>query len=245
MCSVIENLSIKMVPKTTTNTWANWATKCTNSNSRDYISYVLSCPYSTVLPNSFILLLEYQVKDSFVLVQKLEEGIYVCINCQDSIAINNLKNKADLHNLRKQKCSHCEAAHILDEKRELENVEEVKLNDQKDQIFKIITEPNEVNIVFPRKKSDDGNVKPGIVVKNNRLSKRRCKTCKGREGCIHLGIFLQAEQEEEILGKIESLRLKEKEDIEKKTEVQSNSKNGKKFELNKTKKLCREKTNAK
>ena len=142
MCSVIENLSIKMVPKTTTNTWANWATKCTNSNSRDYISYVLSCPYSKVLPNSFILLPEYQV-------------------------------------------------HILDEKRELENVEEVKLNDQKDQIFYIITEPNEVNILFPRKKSGDGNVKPGIVVKNKRMSKRRCKTCKEREGCIHLGIFLK------------------------------------------------------
>ena len=147
-----------------------------------------------------------------------------------------MKNKADLHNLRKQKCSHCEAAHILDEKRKLENVKEVNLNDQKDQILNITTEPNEVNIVFPRKKSDDRNVKPGIVVKNKRLSKRRCKTCKGQEGCIHLGIFLQAEEEEEILGKIESLRLKEKEDIENHTEVQSNSKTGKKFELIKTKK---------
>ena len=45
------------------------------------------------------------------------------------------------------------------------------------------------------------------------MSKRRCKTCKGLEGCIHLSIFLQAEREEELLGKIESLRLKEKENI--------------------------------
>ena len=66
------------------------------------------------------------------------------------------------------------------------------------------------------------------VVKKQRMSKRRCKRCKGREGSIHLGIFLQADQKEEILGKFESLRLKEKENTEKNTEVQSNSKNGKK-----------------
>ena len=72
------------------------------------------------------------------------------------------------------------------------------------------------------------------------MSKSWCKTCKGLEGCIHLGIVFQAEQEEEILGKIESLRLKEKEHIEKKTEVKSNSKNGKKIELIKKKSRMRE-----
>ena len=62
------------------------------------------------------------------------------------------------------------------------------------------------------------------------MTKRRFKTCKGREGCIHLSIFLQAEKEE-LIENMGSLRLKEKEAAEKKTEIKSNVITGKKFKV--------------
>ena len=42
------------------------------------------------------------------------------------------------------------------------------------------------------------------------MSKHRCKTCKGRDGCVHLNIFKLAQSENDLADGLGSLRLQEK-----------------------------------
>ena len=51
-----------------------------------------------------------------------------------------MNEKADLTEIVKQECKHTEVARIIDEKREIENEAEVKIDNCKDQIYNIITE---------------------------------------------------------------------------------------------------------
>ena len=53
------------------------------------------------------------------------------------------------------------------------------------------------------------------------MTKRRCKTCQGREGCIHLSIFKQAVEEDDLIKSLNSMRLKKLNKDNKKTEVSS------------------------
>jgi len=202
-------------------TWDTWARKCTSSSNSTYINQALSCPVAKVLPNKLVLLPEDQQNNSFVLIRKFIKNVFCCTKCHDPTSIENMNE------IVKQECKHSEVARIIDEKREIENEAEVKIDNCKDQIYNIITEPVEVNVVYPKYTA---NAKPGVVVKSKRMTKRRCKTCKGREGCIHLSIFLQAKKEE-LIENMGSLRLKEKEAAEKKTEIKSNVITGKKFKV--------------
>ena len=49
-----------------------------------------------------------------------------------------------------------------------------------------------ISVVYPalNLRSPSGKkVRPGVVVLSSRMSKRRCRTCPGRDGCIHVSIY--------------------------------------------------------
>ena len=71
--------------------------------------------------------------------------------------------------------------------------------------------------IEPRRK----RMGPGVVVNSSRMTKRRCETCKGREGCIHLSIFKQAEEEDTLIKSLDSMRITNKKTDIKETEVSS------------------------
>ena len=58
---------------------------------------------------------------------------------------------------------------------------------------------------------------PSESTKNAKMSKPRCRTCSGREGCFHLVIFNKAKEEENTMQSYESARLGEKENLARKT----------------------------
>ena len=53
------------------------------------------------------------------------------------------------------------------------------------------------------------------------MSKHRCRTCKGREGCYHLVIFNLAKDEDTKVKNLESNRLADKENLKRKTNVET------------------------
>ena len=56
-----------------------------------------------------------------------------------------------------------------------------------------------------------------MIEKNAKMSKPRCRTCSGREGCFHLVIFHKAKEEKKTMESYESARLGEKENLARKT----------------------------
>ena len=91
---------------------------------------------------------------------------------------------------------------------------------ERDQIFLVQKKPHTVAVIYPKQgKSDvtDAMARPGVVEKTARMSKHRCRTCKGRDSCFHLNIFNQAKLEEEK----ETVRSQEREKLKRKTDVKT------------------------
>ena len=102
--------------------------------------------------------------------------------------------------------------------------QEINLDKIKDQIYLVQSKPIKVSIVFPREDCIGPRGKrmsPGVVVYSLRMTKRRCETCKGQEGCIHLSIFKQAEEEDTLIKSLDSMRITNKKTDIKETEVSS------------------------
>ena len=105
----------------------------------------------------------------------------------------------------------------------MDGSESTELNvDEKDKIFIIQENPYFVAIVYPQKNRLDAkgaSARPGVVVKTARMTKKRCRTCKGRENCHHLIIVRLAESENNQSASSELL--KEKENNAKQTEFET------------------------
>ena len=105
----------------------------------------------------------------------------------------------------------------------MDGSETTELNvDEKDKIFIIQENPYFVAIVYPQKNRLDAkgaSARPGVVVKTARMTKKRCRTCKGRENCYHLIIVRLAESENNQSASSELL--KEKENNAKQTEFET------------------------
>ena len=59
---------------------------------------------------------------------------------------------------------------------------------EKDKIFVVQENPYFVAVVYP-KENRDVKTRPGVIVQTVRMTKKRCRTCKGRDNCFHLGVF--------------------------------------------------------
>ena len=93
---------------------------------------------------------------------------------------------------------------------------------EKDQVFIVETKPSFVAVVYPKTKRCDSKgaqARPGVIQKTPKMSKHRCLTCKGREGCYHLVVFNLAKDEDTKVNNLESDRLAEKENSKRKTNV--------------------------
>ena len=69
---------------------------------------------------------------------------------------------------------------------------DIKLDREKDNVFVVQEHPNMISVVYPRLSTPgacERRSSPGVVVLTMRMSKRRCKTCSGRDGCIHGSIY--------------------------------------------------------
>jgi hypothetical protein len=53
------------------------------------------------------------------------------------------------------------------------------------------------------------------------MTKWRCKSCKGRDGCIHLCIFNEAQKEEDMIANMGSLRVQENETTKQKSNIET------------------------
>ena len=77
---------------------------------------------------------------------------------------------------------------------------------EKDQVFIVETKPSFVAVVYPKTNRCDSKgvqARPGVIQKTPRMSKHRCHTCKGREGCYHLVIFNLAKHEDTKVKNLE------------------------------------------
>ena len=95
---------------------------------------------------------------------------------------------------------------------------------EKDQVFIVETKPSFVAVVYPKTKRCDSKgaqARPGVIQKTPKMSKHRCRTCKGREGCYHLVIFNLAKDEDAKVKNLESDRLADKENLKRKTNVET------------------------
>lgn len=186
--------------------------KTLDKTTRDYLFQAYSCSYARVIPNQCVLLPRVENKNEYVLVRRLKQGIFFCQDCDEKSKLN-LNENCNIREVTTKYCVHSKVAEIFFCK-ETKPIQ--TLDDSKDQIFNIQQKPVEINVVFPRRRAQGS---PGVVVLSARMTKRRCKTCKGREGCLHLNIFNEAEKEEHLISSLESLRLKEKSDLKRVTKV--------------------------
>jgi hypothetical protein len=184
-----------------------WMQELLLTNNEDFIKYVhevLNCPYARVLPNSCVLL----PTNLFVLVQRIKPDIMFCPECDDYISIVNMRTDANYKEVVDKYCIHSKAANILSTKEDRKTTE---LDVEKDKNFVVQQKPIQIAIVYPRNSPKGPQEKrnlPGVVVLTTRMTKRRCKTCKGREGCIHLNIFASAEAEDEAIKCMEKLTIR-------------------------------------
>ena len=112
--------------------------------------------------------------------------------------------------IKKAYCKHAFAASILQTK---ENMKTEIFYQDIDQVFLLQENPFPILIVYPqtRKSNSKGkHILPGVVIRTAKLSKHRCKTCKGRDGCVHLNIFKLAQSENGLVDEFGSMRLLEK-----------------------------------
>ena len=108
---------------------------------------------------------------------------------------------------------------VVEKKAEKAKAETLDLSEQ-DQVFVVQKKPKHVAVFYPKKERCDSKgatARPGVIEKNAKMSKPRCRTCSGREGCFHLVIFHKAKEEEKTIERYESARLDEKENLARKT----------------------------
>ena len=180
----------------------------------DYLQEVLACKLARVLPNNCVLLEDDKVSSSLLIVERICENIYYCPQCDDCSLLNM---KPDFQNVQKDHCLHTFVANIF-----IGMAKSDSLDMTKDQIFIVQENPYFVAVVYPKEQRSDSKgamARPGAIVKTKRMTKTRCRTCKGREGCYHLGIFKQAKEENSSIDKCESERLAQKEIGGKKTQI--------------------------
>ena len=77
---------------------------------------------------------------------------------------------------------------------------------KKDKIFVVQENPYFVAVVYP-KENRDVKTRPGVIVPTGRMAKKRCRTCKGRDNCFHLGVFKKSEAEQISIENCESDRI--------------------------------------
>ena len=117
----------------------------------------------------------------------------------------------------KEHCKHTFVANIL-----LEQNETITLDlANKDKIFVVQENPYLVAVVFSNNERQDSKMRPGVIVKTARMTKIRCRTCKGKDHCFHLNTFKLAESENESVETCGSDRLAEKEFNSKKTGIKT------------------------
>ena len=123
----------------------------------------------------------------------------------------------DKTNVKKEHCIHTFAAKIL-----MEMSDPISLNVvDKDKIFVVQENPYFVAVVYPKENRYDSKTRPGVIVKTARMTKTRCRTCKGRDNCFHLNIFKKAESEDKSVENCESDRLAEEEINAKETGIET------------------------
>ena len=185
----------------------------------EYFHKILACKYARILPNDCTLLPKLEGSNGFLLVQKLHRKFFFCPECGEYATMQNISEDSDKACIEATYCIHSKAAKILEKK---DDKNAPYLNDDKDQVFLVQNEPFPVFIVYPEVKKKDAKgakISPGVVVRTAKMSKHRCKSCKGREGCIHLSIYKQAQDEADLLEGLESLRLSSREKTSQKTNV--------------------------
>ena len=113
--------------------------------------------------------------------------------------------------MKKLYCIHCKAAELMEVKEKNHNVPD--LDNTKDQVFVIQKEPYPICVIFAEKQRQDSKgskVLPGVVIRTAKMTKFRCKTCKGRDSCIHLCIYRQAQDEILLSESLQSMRISDK-----------------------------------
>ena len=178
-----------------------------------YLQEALASKLSRVLPNNCVLLPQDKEKTSLIVVER-HQNLFFCPECDDCSVLNT----NDKANVSKDHCKHTFVAKTL-----MDGSESTELNvDEKDKIFIVQKNPYFVAIVYPQKNRLDAkgaSARPGVVVKTARMTKKRCRTCKGRENCHHLIIVRLAESENNQSSSSE--RLKEKENNARQTEFET------------------------
>ena len=183
-------------------------TACTSFGN--YVEDILA----TKLPNIVVLMPSDKVKHSLLLVERLSSDIWYCPEDDDAAKLNmNGVVKAG-----KEDCKHTFAGQLL---ADMTKEKDLDLS-EKDQVFVVETKPSFVAVVYPnsnRCDSKGAQARPGVIQKTPKMSKHRCHTCKGREGCYHLVVFNLAKDEDTKVNNLESDRLAEKENSKRKTNV--------------------------
>ena len=159
----------------------------------NYVEDILGTKLARALPNNVILLPSDKVKLSLLLVERLSSDIWYCPECDDAAKLN----MNGVRMVEKEDCKHIFASKILTD---MTKEKDLNLN-EKDQVFIVETKPSFVAVVYPKTKRCDSKgaqARPGVIQKTPKMSKHRCRTCKGREGCYHLVIFNLAKDEDAI-----------------------------------------------
>ena len=185
-----------------------------------YFHKILACSYSRILPNNFTLLPKLDCSNGFILIQKMNGKYFFCPECGEYATMQNLREDSYEASVEETYCLHSKAAKILEIKDDKKSATE--LNGKKEQVFLVQNEPFPVYIVYPQENKKDAKgskVAPGVVVRTAKMSKHRCKSCKGRDGCIHLSIYRQAQDEVDLLKSLASLRMSAKEKDNQKTNI--------------------------
>ena len=177
---------------------------------KEYFNEVLSSNFFRQLPNNTTLVPKGDSKNSFLVIQKLHSKFFFCPDCDDCAKLH-IREDAEDSQVREAYCKHSIAAEIIEDK---DNVKAEIFEAEKDHVYVVAEKPFPVCVIFPSSKKKDSKgaqALPGVLVRTAKMSKNRCKTCKGRDGCVHLNIFREAQDENDLAEKIGSVRIYEKE----------------------------------
>lgn len=164
---------------------------------KEYFNEVLSSNFFRQLPNKSTLVPKGDSKNSFLVIQKLHNKFFFCPECDDCAKIN-IKEDAEESQVKERYCKHSIAAEIIEKK---DNVKCEIFEAEKDHVYVVAEKPFPVSVIFPSNKKKDSKgaqALPGVLVRTAKMSKTRCKTCKGRDGCVHLNIFREAQDENDF-----------------------------------------------
>ena len=195
--------------------WYEAVTKASTTFG-NYVEDILCTKLARALPNNVILLPSDKVKLSLLLIERLSSDIWYCPECDDAAKLN----MNGVGKVEKEDCKHIFAGKLL---ADMTKEKDLDLS-EKDQVFIVETKPSFVAVVYPKTNRCDSKgaqARPGVIQKTPKMSKHRCRTCKGREGCCHLVIFNLAKDEDTKVKNLESNRLADKENLKRKTNVET------------------------